>query len=309
MRIAAVLFCFVTLSAHASPELGTLARYGRLQEKSPESKTSLTSSERKTLFHTVSNHPVTNLNNLGTYDPTGIIGFCFGRAMGAHLMGRQMNVSRASLRKLFIIGDLRSGQDPEWRFHVTTLVKGKEDGKWWAIDPIMTPPTGPGGPIRMEEWVRIVRSIWDKQGKAKLYFTGTDTVLPDVTKDPNGTTGDAVLEVGFDPLSKSGFTARTIQKVPLFETDEHAEAGYFMSVKEPESDRFKFDGITIDTQFIDYHNYFIALLGDLTGDVPFPRSVPRAFSAAAVAARRESAKTPQLYSPRFDRLFRQSGKP
>jgi hypothetical protein len=298
---------FLSLPVWAGPnEITAHRQYERLSEKAPEPNRALLAAERKAIFERVSNHPVTDLDNLPQYDPQGFIGFCFGRAMAVHLGARQAGLERGSVHKLFIVGDLRSGPDPEWRFHVTTVVKGQEDDRWYAIDPIMTPPIAPGGPLLLEEWVRIVRGVWDKKGLAKLYFTSADTIMPDVTRDPNGTTGDAILEVAFRPETKPGFEKRLFGAVETWATTAAAEAAYLMSVQEPESDRFKFDGLEIGGEAITYADYFVKLLGDLSGDTPIPgsgtpkvRAVPSAVVGVPVRA--------NLHSPRFDRFFPKPG--
>lgn len=247
-------------------------QYEGLEENSQtETKDFLNLRERERLLDQVSSHPVTSLSNLTKYDPQGFVGFCFGRAMGAHLMGRKMGLRRDSIRKLFIIGDLRSGPDPEWRFHVTTLVRGAEDKAWHAIDPIMTYPIANGKPLRLESWVAAVQKVWDKEKKAKLYMTSSWVVFPDVTQNPDGATGNHIIELVFDPADKKGFTPGTQGKVLYYELDRGAEDTYMISVREPEKDRFNFEGVTIDKNFISYNGYFIKLLGDLSGVSPIPR--------------------------------------
>lgn len=309
MRTFFLLMVLSGLSAFGSADEKTLHQYEALSAKSPEVSLTLSDADRLKVFQQVSNHPVTDLQNLGKYDPDGFIGFCFGRAMGTHLLSRKLGLAADSVRKLFILGDLRSGNDPEWRFHVTTLVKGAETNGWYAIDPIMTPPTAPGGPLTLEEWVLIVRKVWDKKGLAKLYLTSTDTIIPDVTHDPNGSTGDAIIELGFKPETKEGFTAVKFENIEVWQTDAKAEAAYFMSVAEPESDRFKFDGLVIGALTIDYKNYFGELLGDLSGEDPIVRFAPRLQAIQRILVKAFGAGSrgaPNLHSPRFDRFFPQT---
>ncbi len=288
------------LAFASSDEQTALRRYQQLSEKAPELHAGLLAPERTKLFKEVRNHPVTDLDNLGGYDPDGFVGFCFGRSMGVHLMARRMGVASASLHKLFIIGDLRSGTDPEWRFHVTGVVLG-EGGEWYAIDPIMVSPIAPGTPLKLAEWVRIVRGIWDKKHKARLYFTSPDTVMPDVTKDFHGTTGNAILEDIFDPAKKTGFTPDRVSGVDVWRTDTKSEAAYFISVKEPESDRFKFDGLDLAGQFVDYRGYFTKLVGDLSGEAPIPPPVQAV--AAGPVPESVPRRKPSLKSFRLDRFF------
>ena len=110
--------------------------YETIETTSPSTKTGLDASERQQLFTLSARDKVASIASLDHYDQQNI-GFCFGRAMAAHLIARGMGLGSDSIRKLFIIGDLRSGADPEWRFHVTTLVRGSEDGGWYAVDPAL----------------------------------------------------------------------------------------------------------------------------------------------------------------------------
>jgi hypothetical protein len=196
---------------------------------------------------------------LAKYDPQGFIGFCFGRAMAVHLLARQSGLAEDSVRKLFVIGDLREGADPEWRFHVTAVVKG-EDGLWYAIDPIMD------GPLTMAAWMAEVRGIWDKGRKARFYMTPASTVLPDVTTvpDPGQETGKGVIELSFDPAGKEGFSPMAGLGDEVSAVSPEAAAKYFKAVDAP-ADAFDFEGITINGARVSYNGYFVDLLRDLAG--------------------------------------------
>ena len=79
-------------------------------------------------------NPVSRLERLDEYDPSGAIGFCYGRAMSAQLMASRLGLETKSIRKLFIVGDLRSNPAKrDWRFHVTTIVRN-DRGEWIALD-------------------------------------------------------------------------------------------------------------------------------------------------------------------------------
>lgn len=238
-------------------------KYQQIEESLPETLVGLTQVQREALFKQVSQHPVTDLNAIGKYDPNGYIGFCFGRAMGVHLMARKMGLHRESIRKLFIVGDLRSGPDPEWRFHVTTLVKGT-DGKWWAVDPIMTWPVSNGRPLLVHQWMETVQRVWDKPRKAKFYITESATVMPDVTKDPDGTTGEHIIELGFEPLSFEGFKVEKYNGREVFRMDVEAEETFMLTARETGNDRFNFSGLEIKGNEISYRDYFRDLMTDLT---------------------------------------------
>ncbi len=111
-------------------------------------------SQAEILYKAVANHPVASLRNYSKYDPRNEgIGYCFGRAMTAHLealWNPQLKVNNKAIRKLFALGKLQTGTD-SWRYHVTTIVKASDNG-WWAIDPIM------GKPIKADDWYSRMRS-------------------------------------------------------------------------------------------------------------------------------------------------------
>lgn len=234
--------------------------YEHLHQQSPNAHAHLDAQKQKLLFQWVAHHPVTSLTQLGKYDPQGIIGFCFGRSMAAHLMARKMQLNRASIRKLFVVGDLRSGKEPEWRFHNTLLVLG-QDRRWYAIDPVMSYPIGPGGPVEVNQWMDIVQTVWDKHNKAKFYLTSVHAILPDVRRDPHGTTGEFLIETGFDPSGKAGFKPMQVGSRTLYQTTADGEDQHFISVRG--KPRFRFDGLAVGGQWIDYNGYFFDLMDDL----------------------------------------------
>lgn len=128
-------------------------------------KNQLSAEEINALYDGVSNHPVASLRFYDKYDPQNRgIGFCFGRAMTAHLealWGQKLNNS--SIRKIWAVGELQSG-GTKWRYHVSTLIKGA-DGNWWAIDPIM------GKPMHASEWYTTMRSQYDSKQQMRIFVT------------------------------------------------------------------------------------------------------------------------------------------
>ena len=62
---------------------------------------SLTAFQRQQLWTAAFRHPVAGLDDekkLAKYYPQGFIGFCFGRAMAAHLLARQLGLAEDSVR-------------------------------------------------------------------------------------------------------------------------------------------------------------------------------------------------------------------
>jgi hypothetical protein len=230
----------------------------------PETQKSLSKIERQKVFTAAVNHKVASMDMLWKYDPTGEIGFCFGRAMAVHLIARRQGLAESSIRKLFIIGDLRSGEAPEWRFHVTTLVKGNE-GNWYAIDPLMTPPLAAGTPLSVQGWIEIVQATWDRQHRARFYQVSARSVMPDVREMPDvgNEKGRFIIELKFNPQFKSGFTEADFSGHLYYNLSETAETDYFMQVKESHADSFPFEALQINQLHFPFRNYFFDLLGSL----------------------------------------------
>ncbi|MCC4887982.1 hypothetical protein, partial [Salmonella enterica] len=80
---------------------------------------------------------------------------------------------------LFIVGDLRSNPEkPEWRFHVTAMVKSKTpsgEEQWYAVDPIFPKA------IKIQDWITQVKAVWDYKNAAYLYRVSPDVILPDLS--------------------------------------------------------------------------------------------------------------------------------
>ncbi len=260
-----------------------LARYRVITETAPQTLQALQRPQLEALFFATANNPVaaTTPANIRKYDtPAGAIGYCFGRAMTAHLEARKLGLATASIKKLFIVGDLRSTSQPEWRFHVTTLVKGTDD--WYAIDPIVNRV------LRMRDWIRYVKSVWDRSNRAKLYITDADAVLPDLTfaRPIPEETGAALIELNFNPDLRraEGIVAIPVPGVErIYSVALPAKVKYFSSVLEPEASRFNFEEIRVGADVIPYKNYFEDLMGTLLGRNPRP-----AFKANSSEARQLS---------------------
>lgn len=249
-------------AAEAPAPADPKALYERLV-RAPARLSGLTAAQRQELWEAVLRHPVAGLDDerkIERYDPQGFIGFCFGRAMAAHLLARGMGLAEGSVRQLFTVGDLREGEEPQWRFHVAALVKG-EDGQWYAIDPIME------GPMAASAWVAAVRGTWDKAGKARFYLTPAATVIPDVTAVPDQgkETGERLIELSFDPAGKDGFSADPGLGAGVFRVSRAAVAAHFKT-----ADVFDFDGIAVNGERVSYNGYFADLLSALVS--PAPRS-------------------------------------
>ena len=114
-RVSLLTLVFFSLSTFAATQEEALQWYQKI-DSIQGTKNSLTKSERQELYKSARHHKVAALEVIGQYDPTGEIGFCFGRAMTVHLIARRMGLASEGVRKLFAIGDLRSGDNPECAF-------------------------------------------------------------------------------------------------------------------------------------------------------------------------------------------------
>jgi len=116
------------------------------------------------IYEMLSRHPLAKFLNGQRFDPQGSIGFCFGRAMTAHIEAMQMNLDQNSVRKVFVVGKMRAiGSDITWQFHVATTVKNTQGG-WTVIDPFV------GKPTSLEAWYDYMYKQ-DIHGTLRLYVT------------------------------------------------------------------------------------------------------------------------------------------
>lgn len=279
-----------------------LQTYLELSQKSPLTKDALTLEERNTLWKDTADHKIAKLSMVSHYDLKGDIGFCFGRAMTAHLLARKAGLKPEAIRKLFIIGDLRSGDVPEWRFHVTTLVKG-DDGVFHAIDPLLRPPLGQSTSVTVPEWMDKIQGKWDKNKKARLYFVDAENVIPDMSrfgKTLEDETKERIIELSFDPIGKVGFTPFDLLASLTHELDATAQAQHYMRGEEATAeDSFNFLKLVMTVHIgpetklreFDFNGYFLDLLEDLSGNA--------AESPAPVVERRLNVKPLGLGSIRI----------
>ncbi len=250
---------------------------------SPERVKELGFVEIQDLYKSVIVNPVTTLQRIRRYDPTGEIGFCFGRAMGAALIARAMGLERGSIRKLFIVGDLKSSSSAstEWRFHVTMIVRGADANgnlTWYAIDPMMY-WGGDFNPLTVDQWIERVRKYWDSwsgHSKAHLYLTEESTaILPDLRDIMSGEPGERIIDLEFDPADETlGLHQASIEdhleygitqeqesdpnKFRFYILNKEQQDRYFQTTNEKENDRFNFLGLHIkDLKYYSYYGYFL----------------------------------------------------
>ncbi|MES2801791.1 MAG: protein-glutamine glutaminase family protein [Bdellovibrionota bacterium] len=94
------------------------------------------------------------------YDPSGDIGFCFGRATFIHLMLLKMGLQKNSIRKIWAMGSMNTGE-MNWRYHVATMAYTKRKG-WLVLD------TNHGAAVSLQEWVAAYSKM-STDGKLRFY--------------------------------------------------------------------------------------------------------------------------------------------
>lgn len=282
IQVIALLWTLQVPTLKAAPD-DAASLYRRLTHNSPESSQVLNIDQLHGLWRQALHHKVAGLDDpakLDRYDPTGVIGFCFGRALAVHLMARRLGLAEGSIAKLFIVGDLRSAEDPEWRFHVTTLARGPQD-RWYAVDPILE------GPLPVEDWISSVQRTWDKGKKARLYLTPASAVIPDLRSVPNlaQEKGEHLIELSFDPARHPDLARSTSLGPPIYAVSPEAARRYFSSADSRPS--FDFDGIAINGSPIGFNNYFTDLMREIdTPETPLILSMgPKRAPAQGAVAR------------------------
>lgn len=75
------------------------------------------------LHDQIRTHPVLTYEAIEKRDPDMQIGFCFGRATACHLEGIRRGLHPRSMRKIWVVGDMKDEQ----AFHVATMVKADAD--------------------------------------------------------------------------------------------------------------------------------------------------------------------------------------
>lgn len=92
------------------------------------------------------------------------VGYCFGRAYLSHMILLKMGLQPDSIRKVWAVGKMNSGEDNiMWEFHVATAVYVTDYG-WMVLD------TNFGRPMPLREW--FSRNLAeDVDGTTRLYVT------------------------------------------------------------------------------------------------------------------------------------------
>lgn len=276
MNFVLSLLLAALISNHAwSGETGILAppeahveilrHYDRLVRgrEGVQELTALNSAQRRRLLELVQQNEVASFAQIRLYDPPqngspqGEIGYCYGRAMAAHLIARRMGLAESAIHKIFAAGDMQNG-NVRWRFHVATVVRG-EDGQFYAIDPIV-----PHDPLPIEAWIEEIRRRYDNTerilvnhpelaqdprftGTIQFYLSPNEAIMVDMREIPADLSlesGERIIEILFETLRKPGFApvykAGVTHPTYFVVESEEAMERYFMTAHEAEADRFNF---------------------------------------------------------------------
>jgi hypothetical protein len=117
-------------------------------------------------------NPVASIAKVPSFDPSGEVGFCFGRAMLVHYWLLKEGVSPSDLEKVFVLGELMvEGQF--WNFHTAILLRDAEGGVL-VVDPLEAHP------LPLREWTRInaAREVKGRFSRARFYVTDPRKFLP-----------------------------------------------------------------------------------------------------------------------------------
>ncbi len=147
-----------------------------LPTKLPPTKrvTSVSTQILKRVIQAFVTNPILKKEYFGHYNQSSTeIGYCFGRALYAHLTLLKMGVDKTAIRKAWVVGPMEAG-GISWSFHVATIVKGT-DNQWYALDGILG-----GKAVPIQEWY----SYFWKKNKAqnlRLYITDPQRFTPELS--------------------------------------------------------------------------------------------------------------------------------
>jgi hypothetical protein len=120
----------------------------------------------------VQKNPVANLEATQNYDPSGQVGFCFGRALLVHHQLLKAGVKQEDIAKIFAAGQLRVAQRI-WNFHVAVMVRDAKHG-FLVIDPLYEKP------LSLKAWTELTEG-YDIKGtlsRARFYISDPRRFLP-----------------------------------------------------------------------------------------------------------------------------------
>ncbi len=139
------------------------------------------------LYEKIINHPVGDYRIVSKYDPEGNIGFCFGRAMIAHIEALETGLAKENIRKIWAIGTMKY-DNILWNHHVATMVRGK-NGIWYVLDPEY------GQVLKMATWMKRVKKM-DADNKLEFFVTNPNRFGPESDLASRRNVAPLPLELG-----------------------------------------------------------------------------------------------------------------
>jgi hypothetical protein len=98
-------------------------------------------------------------------------GFCFARAMAVHLKALQSGANNGNIRKIWVVGDLRSKSGEDFWYHAATAVRS-DTGEWYVIDHNLNRP------MSLDEWHKEMQWWNRKDGRMRVFITPAKRFLP-----------------------------------------------------------------------------------------------------------------------------------
>jgi hypothetical protein len=158
---------------------------GELERLRLQSRDGIDFATARRWLRAVQSNPVACLGALSKFERGDgrQIGFCYGRAHAAYLEARAAGFPEASMRKIFLVGEL-VGPTSRWDFHSALAVAGDNPEGWWMEDAVLPEPVLPS------EWLRVwTREKAQDPDELALLFVAPPTQL---VRDPRLTVRDAV---------------------------------------------------------------------------------------------------------------------
>lgn len=145
----------------------------------------------------VKSNPVAKLEAAQAYDPSGQVGFCFGRALLVHHSLLKAGMKPNQISKIFVSGQLRV-EHRMWNFHVAVVAGDEEEG-FLVIDPLFAKP------MTLHDWKNLTAAydIKGRLSRARFYFADARKFLPSSGAYSLELLRNQYLKSYFDDLGRS----------------------------------------------------------------------------------------------------------
>ncbi len=147
-------------------DLKAMNELAKLPIDNPNNRlTGINGRQVQSLIDDLNFHPVVGYMSHHKYDPSGGIGFCFGRALYIHLLLLHLGVDNDAIKKIWAVGPMDGGSIT-WGFHVATFVKASEEDAegWWVVDNFT------GRTMSLSQWIAHMYAT-SIDGNLRFYFS------------------------------------------------------------------------------------------------------------------------------------------